>query len=533
MFCGHCGKTIKQEDESCRSCGKLIGETRFPGNSFTAAQPRSEPETAQSDPVQRTAHYTRTTYMGQAASANDDIYSRTIYRPALSDNEILKSDGLSADIPDKSASKADDGTQAVSEPAADIKRPALKIDLPARIVEYKAPSAHSETETIIKPDSQEDPESQRPKHTIEIASIQKRGISPEMRRHLDKMEDRSKRIQTRNIQVAVGAGKAPREEVIVDDVEESDDIAFQSPWRKPLIFAFTSLLVVALVILGVFWINHIAERTKIAGVTRAAYTNGLDLIKTIASDDYRLESAQMFDITNDALISARWQQEQNKINELLPQAPLENDKLFIDALTAIHNAIRSGNVYDGLDIAVSGAKTLEEIKSSNSAQSWGIIKNAIKNLEGADNAAVLSNIKNGVKINLVMEQPSPSINPEDTIQMDYSTVYFTLRRGTNDSDAVKNLQGRLKELGYFTDTVDGNFGPKTETAVKRFEVALNLKATGVATPELQKSLFDPDAPRRTAAPAASGAPASAKPTPSSQSRGNAPKDNRQIGEGAV
>jgi hypothetical protein len=286
------------------------------------------------------------------------------------------------------------------------------------------------------------------------------------------------------------------------------------------------LLVVALVIGGVFWINHIAERSQIAGVTRSTYTNGLDLINSFASDVYRLESAQMYDTSNYDLISARWEQDMNKINELLPQAPLENDQLFIDALTAIHKVIQNANVYDGLDIAQSGAKTLGEITSTSSTQSWGIVKSAIANLEGADNAAVLNNIKNGVRVNLAIDQPTPSIAPEDAIQTDYTTVYMTLRKGQNDSEEVRKLQGRLKELGYFTDTVDGNFGPKTESAVKRFEVADNMQATGVATPELQTRLYSDDAPRRTVAPSAS-----AEPTPPQEQESAQP--NGQGDEGAV
>ena len=104
-----------------------------------------------------------------------------------------------------------------------------------------------------------------------------------------------------------------------------------------------------------------------------------------------------------------------------------------------------------------------------------------------------------------------------------------MKRGQKNSTEVKRLQNRLYELGYFNDVRDGDFGSKTEQAVKRFQKTVGLKADGVATPELQQLLFADDAPVRStaspnpsasatpeasAAPEADGASASATPAPS-------------------
>ncbi|MGI6172944.1 MAG: peptidoglycan-binding domain-containing protein [Christensenellales bacterium] len=70
--------------------------------------------------------------------------------------------------------------------------------------------------------------------------------------------------------------------------------------------------------------------------------------------------------------------------------------------------------------------------------------------------------------------------------------YTTLSRG-DVNDAVKRMQARLKELGYYSGSVNGNFGAKTEKAVMKFEAAYGRAETGVATPELQKKLFSPSA----------------------------------------
>ena len=69
-----------------------------------------------------------------------------------------------------------------------------------------------------------------------------------------------------------------------------------------------------------------------------------------------------------------------------------------------------------------------------------------------------------------------------------STTYSQLARG-NTGDAVKQLQQRLRDLGYLTDSADGNFGTNTETAVKRFQQAIGLTQTGVASSYMQQRLF--------------------------------------------
>ena len=51
----------------------------------------------------------------------------------------------------------------------------------------------------------------------------------------------------------------------------------------------------------------------------------------------------------------------------------------------------------------------------------------------------------------------------------------------NSSGAdVRDLQNDLTYLGYYWAQVTGNFGSKTETAVKRFQEENGLKADGVA-----------------------------------------------------
>ena len=88
----------------------------------------------------------------------------------------------------------------------------------------------------------------------------------------------------------------------------------------------------------------------------------------------------------------------------------------------------------------------------------------------------------------------------------------TLRYGMN-GQAVKEMQNRLKELGYLSGTADGDFGDKTLTAVKNFQSRAGLTADGIAGPTTLKKLYSSDAPKAgsepTEAPTATPAPTEA------------------------
>lgn len=60
-----------------------------------------------------------------------------------------------------------------------------------------------------------------------------------------------------------------------------------------------------------------------------------------------------------------------------------------------------------------------------------------------------------------------------------SSVNGALKLNSQGS-AVKTLQSNLKALGYYTAEITGNFGTKTEAAVKKFQSDKNLTADGVA-----------------------------------------------------
>ena len=66
--------------------------------------------------------------------------------------------------------------------------------------------------------------------------------------------------------------------------------------------------------------------------------------------------------------------------------------------------------------------------------------------------------------------------------------YTTLREG-DTGDSVKRLQQKLKDLGYYTGSVDGKYGSGTVTAVQSFQAVSGLTVDGVAGPATQQRLY--------------------------------------------
>ena len=81
-------------------------------------------------------------------------------------------------------------------------------------------------------------------------------------------------------------------------------------------------------------------------------------------------------------------------------------------------------------------------------------------------------------------------DPEEPAQ-----TYTTLTYGMEGSAAIKSMQLRLRELGYFNESATGNYYTVTASAVAAFQTAAGLVLQrDVATPEMQQLLFSANAP---------------------------------------
>lgn len=95
----------------------------------------------------------------------------------------------------------------------------------------------------------------------------------------------------------------------------------------------------------------------------------------------------------------------------------------------------------------------------------------------------------------------------------------TLRRGYTGSDVTK-VQNRLKELGYYTGTVDGVYGLGSMAAVKAFQEKNGLTADGLAGTKTFEKLFSSSAVAAGGSASSSGSSANNNP-PSGNSSSSA------------
>ena len=85
---------------------------------------------------------------------------------------------------------------------------------------------------------------------------------------------------------------------------------------------------------------------------------------------------------------------------------------------------------------------------------------------------------------------STATNPVTYGETAKSTGYTTMSSTNNPSSTnVTSLQTSLASLGYYSGTLDGKFGSGTTTAVKNYQAAHGLRATGTAGPAMQRMLY--------------------------------------------
>ena len=72
-------------------------------------------------------------------------------------------------------------------------------------------------------------------------------------------------------------------------------------------------------------------------------------------------------------------------------------------------------------------------------------------------------------------------------------AFASFERG-DDGQEVMAIQKRLVELSYTITNIDGDFGPETENAVKKFQADRGLDVDGVIGPDTYRALMNRDIP---------------------------------------
>ena len=492
MFCSKCGKTIRPEDQYCASCNAAIGDNRFGGIPYTSAQFTIKPGQTEFEPLN---DYTRTTYtsMEDADQSNSEADSRTTYRPVYegaSAPEDVRRD-MRAAVAENNAEPAEEEIPEEEEFA------------PAP--EFYSPLAQ-ETLDQLDEDLRPDEEIDRSQFKVrKIESTGRAGISKDVSDYIAKLENDQTR-RGRHRRNAEPVYEDYGEEQVYDDYQdqaaeqqyyddqdgvfdEIGDEEFEDMRRGGISFGKIIKIVIALVIVaalfvgGIIWIRHISDSTAsaapIEGVSETLYEDGIALMKTRIESAYINERINAYRNEGPAAMALKLSADTTSIDALLSAEPAPNDATFIRALQAIQTNISNAIAMDAL---AAGSGDADAVAKSEA--NWKLVSDSIKQLESVSTAAELTAIINGTKITVTESTPAPTATP---------VVYKTLVKGDKNNDVMK-MQQRLYEMGYLKDDRDGNFGTKTQTAVKTFQERAGLEVTGLADNATLTLMYSDEAP---------------------------------------
>ena len=278
--------------------------------------------------------------------------------------------------------------------------------------------------------------------------------------------------------------------------------------NRKLQIGLGAVLAAVVLIFGIRYLLYVTSSlgTKIAGVTHSVYSQGINLITEYSSDTYRDDMVKSCAV-NPTYAQEEMDKDMAALNALKPEAPQENDELFITTLTILHEAVQTVIKAD----AEAQYNGTSDARAEASKQEWAVVQDGVAQLKNATTVAQLTSLAAQVE-GAVMPTATPSPEPVVTATPAPSSGYTTLQESSGKSDAAKKLQARLIELGYLDDKADGYFGAKTTEAVKKFQTAIGMTADGIATAAVQEALFASDAPAASAPaePAASATDAPAE-----------------------
>ena len=154
---------------------------------------------------------------------------------------------------------------------------------------------------------------------------------------------------------------------------------------------------------------------------------------------------------------------------------MQNPK-YIFCPVGLKEKILASDDYSSLR-AVENGNVFEVDESLFSRQGLSILE-AVKHLTG-----------------IVFKEETPDDNTSSEPQNPTSTPSgdFVEMKNGDESDLIKQVQARLKELGYLTTEPTGLFGDMTEHAVTNFQFLNNYNPTGIINEATYNAIFSDDA----------------------------------------
>lgn len=194
MFCSNCGKTIRLEDGACQHCGASLGEGLFYGNTYTSCQVRIPAESINNAPEGGMMFYTRTSYMSE--QPKDNVYSNTVYRPLLSDEEDLdriEAEEAAAAAEEEAARRAEEEAARAEEAVPEEEAAPEAEEEPAFEEEIPAEEPAAEDDEEFSDEDFEEEEDIPAVSTSPLPTLKKAAISPRVLSYMEELEKQQER----------------------------------------------------------------------------------------------------------------------------------------------------------------------------------------------------------------------------------------------------------------------------------------------------------------------------------------------------
>lgn len=515
MFCPKCGKTLPFDAVECEYCGMPVGESRFEGSPYTSAQAHIQPGDNVRELLSR--GYVRSAYSGasRAAAAAEnaaaaytaaeildepDVDDRTSYRPTYDAAGLSGSarvepeeDGFGAeqpvdDMPEAGDSFADFGAapeQSAEEAAVPAEDDGDELSLgELDMSRFRARPIESAGQVGISADVTERMqaiESEQPRRV--------RGFGRRRPVYDDFIQEEETQNYAAEETVQESAQPVDEEQSeVFDDIDEEEFEEVRNSefgFKQILKVVIGVVIVAALVVGGVLWMNYIRDNqsaTPIENVRETLYTDGVALIENHASTANVEKVITDYSVSSDlSALQSQLTAFASTVSALSPEDATENEQVFVQALQKIESNITNCIISDAISVGSNDANA-----AAASDDRWKVVNNSIAMLKAATSTAELTAIINGEVID-VQQQAEVTPTPEPAVN------YNTLSKG-DKSDEVVEMQTRLYELGYLSESPDGAFGGKTQTAVKIFQQVSGLPVTGIADNATLTALYADDAP---------------------------------------
>jgi peptidoglycan hydrolase-like protein with peptidoglycan-binding domain len=160
-----------------------------------------------------------------------------------------------------------------------------------------------------------------------------------------------------------------------------------------------------------------------------------------------------------------------------PSVLLYSQALSPGATAMIQEKLQQAGVYSGRSDGIWGPESqtaLERFQQTRDLQVTGQLNQATAATHGVPPADLLSN--------RAAQAPAPASSTAATADPVSPAV-------------IRNVQQRLRALGFYRGGVDGIWGAGTQTAIERFQLGRGLQSTGQINPATAQALgLDPNNP---------------------------------------